>query len=73
MDWNECPEVETVEGKLSGVPILVHSRVPVKAVIDSAQLGETAEEIAYSFSLPADRVRSVLAFAASRFLLKPTA
>jgi uncharacterized protein (DUF433 family) len=73
MNWSDCPEVETVDGKLAGAPILVHSRVPVQAVIDSAGLGETAEEIAYSFSLPAERVRKVLEFAALRSVLKPSA
>jgi uncharacterized protein (DUF433 family) len=27
MNWTECPVVEIVPGKLSGAPVVVHSRV----------------------------------------------
>ena len=73
MDWTGCDAIEVVPGKLSGVPILKHSRVPADAVLESYELGETVEEIAYSFSLDAEEIRKVLAFAESRSLLKPTA
>ena len=66
MDWSECPVVEVVPGKVSGAPILKHSRVTADAVLESHQLGESVEEIAYSFDLNPDDIRKVLAYAESR-------
>lgn len=73
MEWVGCEAVEVVPGKLSGVPILKHSRVPADAVLESYELGESVEDIAYSYSLDPEEIRKVIAFAESRSLLKPTA
>jgi uncharacterized protein (DUF433 family) len=73
MDWSGCDAIEVVPGKLSGAPILKHSRVPADAVLESYELGESVEDIAYSYSLDPEEIRKVLAFAESRSLLKPTA
>jgi uncharacterized protein (DUF433 family) len=66
MDWSECPVVEVVPGKVSGAPILKHSRVTADAVLESHQLGESVEDIAYSFELDPDDIRKVLAYAEAR-------
>jgi uncharacterized protein (DUF433 family) len=73
MDWTGCDATEVVPGKVSGVPILKHSRVPADAVLESYELGESVDDIAYSYSLDPEQVRRVLAFADSHSLLKPTA
>jgi uncharacterized protein (DUF433 family) len=73
MDWTGCKLVEVVPGKVSGVPILKHSRVPADAVVESYELGESVEDIAYSYSLKAEDIRKVLAFAQTRVLAKPSA
>ncbi len=73
MDWSGCEAIEVVPGKLSGVPILKHSRVTADAVLESYELGESVEDIAYSYSLDPEQIEKVLAFAVSRSLLKPTA
>ncbi len=44
MDWTGCELVERVPGKVSGVPILKHSRVQADTVWESYELGETVEE-----------------------------
>ncbi len=72
MDWTGCEVVEVVPGKVSGVPILKHSRVQADTVLESYELGESVEEIAYSFTLNPEDIRKVLSFAQSR-QLKPTA
>ena len=64
IDWTECPEVETVPGKVSGVPILKHSRMPADAILENHRSGLPADEIAAVFQLPADAVRRLLAYAA---------
>jgi uncharacterized protein (DUF433 family) len=71
MDWTGCDAIEIVPGKVSGTPILKRSRVPADAVLESYELGESVEEIAYSYSLDPEQIRSVLSFVESRSLLKP--
>jgi len=73
MDWTGCDATEVVPGKVSGVPILKHSRVSADAVLESYELGESVDDIAYSYSLDPEQVRKVLSFADSRSLLEPTA
>lgn len=73
MDWSGCDAIEVVPSKLSGMPILKHSRAAADAVLESYELGESVENIAYSYSLDPEEIRKVLAFAEPRSLLKPTA
>jgi uncharacterized protein (DUF433 family) len=35
MDWSVCPDVETVPGKVGGVLILKHSRMPPDAILEN--------------------------------------
>jgi uncharacterized protein (DUF433 family) len=62
MDWSGCEVVETVPGKVSGVPILKGTRVPADAVIENYENGESVEEIAYNFDLEPGDIRKVLAY-----------
>jgi uncharacterized protein (DUF433 family) len=32
-DWSDCPLVEVVPGKVSGVPLLKNTRLPVDAIL----------------------------------------
>ena len=64
VDWSDCPLVEVVPGKLGGLPAIKGTRVQVDTVPESAELGETPEEIAYNYDLKLDDVRRVLAYAA---------
>ena len=58
MDWSGCELVEVVPGKISGVPLIKGTRMPVDQVIESLDEGETVEEIAYNHDLnPADILR----------------
>ena len=68
MDWTGCPDVETVPGKVSGVPILKHSRMPADAILENHRSGLPADEIAEVFQLPAEGVRRLLAYAAKQDL-----
>lgn len=63
IDWTDCLEVETVPGKVSGVPILKHSRMPADAIVENYTSGLPADEIAEVFQLPAEGVRRLLAYA----------
>lgn len=64
VDWTDCPDTEVVPGKVPGVPLLKHSRVPADTVVESAELGETPAEIAFNYGLKVVDVRRVLAYAA---------
>ena len=60
MDWTGCPTVEVVPGKLSGAPVIVHSRVRPDDLIRNREEGP--EWLAENYSLPIETVRAVLAF-----------
>ena len=63
MNWAGCEQVEIIPGKVSGAPILKHSRVTADAVFYSYELGESVEAIAFSFDLDPTQIRQVLQFA----------
>lgn len=65
IDWSQCTDVESVPDRLSGAWVIKDTRVSVQAIIDNAEDGYTAEQIATEIfdDLPLDRVRSVLRFA----------
>ncbi len=63
MEWMECPVIERVPGKISGLPVLRKSRVRPEDVVANA--GQGAEWIADAFDLPLDQVHTVLRFYAA--------
>ena len=50
VDWSDCPIVEVVPGKVSGVPILKGTRAQADSVVENFESGSPVEEIAYNFS-----------------------
>jgi uncharacterized protein (DUF433 family) len=62
--------VETVPGKVSGVPLLKGTRVPADGVVENYEAGESVEEIAYNFDLDAKQVRAVLTYASAHAMTK---
>ena len=66
LDWKDCELVEVVPGKVSGVPLIKGTRVPVDQVLASKDGGESIEEIAYNFDLSPEDIRAVLAYRDSR-------
>jgi uncharacterized protein (DUF433 family) len=64
IDWSNCPDAESIPGKVSGAWCVKGHRVPVQAIIDNAA-DATAEEIATEIfpSVPLEIVRRVLQFA----------
>ena len=73
MTWEGCSAVEIVPGIVSGAPIVRGSRVQADTVLESYELGESVEEIAYSFDLDPNDIEELLAFAVTRTPLKSTA
>ena len=66
MDWSGCDIVEMIPGKVSGVPLIRNTRVPAETVAESAELGESPEEIAYNYDLRLEDVLAILAYAQIR-------
>lgn len=62
MDWSGCKSVEVIPGKVSGVPLIRHSRVPVDLVLGSRDNGESIDEIAYNYDLKSEDIEAVLAY-----------
>ena len=65
-DWSSCPLVESVPGKVSGVPILKGTRVQADAIVENYRGGSPVLEIAENFGLPESIIRQLLAFAEER-------
>lgn len=65
IDWSNCEDVERIPGKVSGQPIVKGTRILAQGVIDNAEDGYSAEQIAAEIydGLPVDRARRIIAFA----------
>ena len=44
LDWSQCPAVESVADKVSGVWVFKGTRVPVKALFENVEAGATVDE-----------------------------
>jgi uncharacterized protein (DUF433 family) len=63
-DWSGCPMVESVPGRLSGVPVLTGTRLSADNVADNHRRGMTVAEIADQFEVAEEKVRAVVDYAA---------
>lgn len=62
--------VEVVSGKVSGVPLLKGTRLPVDTVLSNFKAGSPVEEIADNFDMPEQTIRELL-FYAAKMLTEP--
>lgn len=60
--WTRCDLIEAVPGKVSGVPVLKGTRLPVSAILDNYDDGLEPDEIVELFVVAAEDVRAILAF-----------
>lgn len=44
LDWSQCPAIERIPGKLSGVWLFKGTRVPAKALFENVEGGATIQE-----------------------------
>jgi uncharacterized protein (DUF433 family) len=67
MDWTGCEFVECVPGKMSGVPVVVGTRVPPETFVEGVALGMSLQELQEDFpSVSLKQIEGVLAYAHSR-------
>jgi uncharacterized protein (DUF433 family) len=64
--WKDCRAVETVPGRLDGRPVVRDSRVAADTILESEELGETAEETAYNYGLKLQDVIDIRSYAHHR-------
>jgi uncharacterized protein (DUF433 family) len=68
MDWSGCELVEVIPGKVSGVPLVVGTRIPADLIVGDYELGSTIEEIEVSYpSLSQDTIKTLIAFAHAEY------
>jgi uncharacterized protein (DUF433 family) len=71
MDWTGCDLVEHVEGKMSGAPVVVSTRVPPETFVEGIAAGMSLEELREDFpTVTFEQMMGVLTFAKSK---QPTA
>ena len=64
LDWNECPAVERVPGKVSGAWLFRNTRVPVRALFENLEDGATVTQFLEWFpGVTKPQVDAVLAHA----------
>ena len=65
LDWSQCPAVESIPGKVSGVWVLKGTRMPVSVIFENLKAGANIDEIMESFEgLDREQVEAVIEFAA---------
>jgi uncharacterized protein (DUF433 family) len=62
--WAQCPDVESVPGKVSGAWVFKNTRMPVSTVFENLEAGLTVEEVMEEFCVTREQINAVLKFAA---------
>ena len=61
LDWSQCPTVERVPGKVSGVWVFKDTRVPVKALFENLEEGARVDDLLAWFpGVTREQVEAVL-------------
>lgn len=61
LDWSQCPTVERVPGKVSGVWVFKGTRVPVKALFENLEDGaRVGDFLAWFPGVTREQVEAVL-------------
>jgi len=65
LDWSQCPEVESVPGKVSGAWVLRGTRMPVAAIFENIEARASIDDIMEWFDgLDREQVKVVIELAA---------
>ena len=73
LDWSQCPEVESIPGKVSGAWVLKDTRMPVSAIFENLEAGASIDDIMNWFEgLDRDQVKAVIKFAARSLDREPS-
>ena len=72
LDWSQCPEVESIPGKVSGAWVFRGTRMPVQSVFENLEAGMSIDEITEVFDVTKEEVKAVLHFASESLQKAPT-
>ena len=64
LDWSQCPEVESIPGKVSGAWVFRGTRLPVATIFENLEDGMTIEEVMEQFDVTREQINAVLEFTA---------
>lgn len=65
LDWSQCPAVERVPDKVSGVWVLRGTRMPVGTIFENLEAGASLDDIlSWYEGLDRKQVQAVIEFAA---------
>ncbi len=64
LDWSQCPDVESIPGKLGGAWVFKDTRTPVSIVFENLEDGMTVEEIMEQYPVTRAQINAALEFAA---------
>lgn len=72
LDWNQCPLVERVPGRVSGAWVFRGTRVPVKALFENLEAGARVDDfLAWFPGVTREQVLGVLEFAERSLATQP--
>jgi len=60
LDWSQCPEVESIPGKVSGAWVFRGTRLPVATIFENLEDGLTIEEVMEQFDVTREQINAVL-------------
>ena len=66
IDWSQCPEVESVPGKLGGKWVFKNSRLPISVLFGNLALGATIHEVVDWYDIDEKQLVAVLDFLAEQ-------
>lgn len=64
LDWSQCPDVESISGKVGGAWVLLNSRMPVSLIFENLEYGASMEENIENYGVTREQIQAVLDFAA---------
>jgi uncharacterized protein (DUF433 family) len=64
LDWSQCPDVESIPGKVSGAWLLRGTRTPVQVLFENLQAGMSIEEVIEQFPVTREQLDSLMGFVA---------
>ncbi len=63
INWSDCPIVERDPEKMGGIPTVRAWRISADSIVENQDYGMSAEEIAETYELPLEDVRTILTYA----------
>jgi len=64
LDWSQCPDVESIPGKVSGAWVLRGTRTQVKELFENLEAGMSIDELIEQFAVTHEQLERLMAFVA---------